>query len=118
MFQGKARSALAIALNVAKHHPNTVDVLSLSGESGFSISYIEQVMCYLRRAKLIKGVRGPGGGYCLSTSPDEITVADISSAMDRDEEEFQDKTVRIAFSRICSEQHKLFKQMPLSRLIA
>jgi len=36
----------------------------------------------LRRHKLVSSVRGPGGGYCLSKSLTEVTVADIIHAVD------------------------------------
>lgn len=118
MFQGKARSAIAVAVNVAKHHPNPVDVLSLSMELGISISYIEQIMCYLRRGKIIEGLRGPGGGYRLRKNPSDVSISDISSAMDMEKEEFENPTVRKAFSRIVSKEHDLFKTLSLSELIA
>ena len=42
-----------------------------------SLSYLEQIFSKLRRAGLVKSVRGPGGGYMLSRSPDEILISDI-----------------------------------------
>lgn len=32
-------------------------------EQGLSVSYLEQLFCYLKRGELVKSVRGPGGGY-------------------------------------------------------
>lgn len=36
----------------------------------------------MRKAKLVEGVRGPGGGYRLSRPADEINIAQIISAVD------------------------------------
>ncbi len=39
--------------------------------------YLEQILISLRKAELIKGVRGAQGGYVLARSPQEITVGNI-----------------------------------------
>src|SRR5690606_27120941 len=45
-------------------------------------SYLEQLFARLRRAGMVKGVRGPGGGYKLSRKASEINIADIIAAVD------------------------------------
>ncbi|MBF0247484.1 MAG: Rrf2 family transcriptional regulator [Alphaproteobacteria bacterium] len=47
-----------------------------------SLSYLEQLFGKLRRAGLVKSVRGPGGGYLLSRPADQIRVSDVISAVD------------------------------------
>ncbi len=44
--------------------------------------YLEQVFQHLRRAELVEGKRGPGGGYVLNRLPEEITLRDIVEAVD------------------------------------
>ncbi|SCY58151.1 RrF2 family transcriptional regulator [Alkaliphilus peptidifermentans] len=39
--------------------------------------YLEQLIATLRKAGLVKSVRGAQGGYMLATAPDKITVGDI-----------------------------------------
>jgi len=46
-----------------------------------SLSYLEQLFARMRRAGLVAGVRGPGGGYRLARSPGETTVAEIIAAV-------------------------------------
>jgi len=43
--------------------------------------YLEQIFQRLRRAGLVVSKRGPGGGYLLARSPDEITLADVVTAV-------------------------------------
>ena len=43
-------------------------------------NYIEQLLGSLRRAGLVKTVRGAHGGYQLAKEPDKITVGDIFDA--------------------------------------
>jgi len=42
-----------------------------------SAHYIEQLFVKLRRAGFIESVRGPGGGYTLAQSADQIKVGNI-----------------------------------------
>ncbi|MBW2314422.1 MAG: Rrf2 family transcriptional regulator [Deltaproteobacteria bacterium] len=44
--------------------------------------YLEQIFQRLRRARLVEGKRGPGGGYRLSRAPAEITLLDIVEAIE------------------------------------
>ena len=48
----------------------------ISQRQGISLSYLEQLFARLRRAGLVKSVRGPGGGYLLALPASEITVPD------------------------------------------
>ncbi len=47
-----------------------------------SLPYLEQIFCKLRRAKLVKSVRGPGGGYMLARGADDITAGEIVEAVE------------------------------------
>lgn len=55
----------------------------LAREQGVSISSLEKLAAHLRRAGLVRAVRGAGGGYLLARSPSDITLADIITAVDR-----------------------------------
>jgi len=44
--------------------------------------YLEQIFQRLRRASLVRGKRGPGGGYVLSRTPEEISLCDIIEAVE------------------------------------
>ena len=43
--------------------------------------YLEQILFKLRKAGLIKGKKGPGGGFCLARSPKEIRLKDVLDAV-------------------------------------
>lgn len=44
--------------------------------------YLEQIFQRLRRAKLVVGKRGPGGGYTLARPASEITLRDVIEAVE------------------------------------
>jgi Rrf2 family transcriptional regulator, iron-sulfur cluster assembly transcription factor len=44
--------------------------------------YLEQIFQRLRRAELVRGKRGPGGGYVLTRPPAEITLRQIIEAVE------------------------------------
>jgi Rrf2 family iron-sulfur cluster assembly transcriptional regulator len=44
--------------------------------------YLEQILLALKGAGLVRSKRGVGGGYVLARPPEEITLAQIVSAVD------------------------------------
>jgi len=59
-----------------------VTLSDISQCQGISLSYLEQLFAKLRKHRLVKGVRGPGGGYRLARPMHEISVAQIITAVD------------------------------------
>lgn len=59
----------------------TLTILEAAGKFG-SAGYLEQVVTQLRDADLVKGRRGPGGGYVLSRSPEKISVREVVEAIE------------------------------------
>lgn len=79
----KGRYAITAIMAVAigeKTRP--VTLAEISEEQGISISYLEQIFARLRKHQIVKGTRGPGGGYCLSRATNEISIADIIIAVE------------------------------------
>ena len=59
-----------------------VSIKSISVRQNISESYLEQLFSPLRKANLIKSIRGAQGGYVLSREPKDITVADIMKVVE------------------------------------
>ena len=79
----KGRYAVTAMLDLAFHSQlKPVTLTEIAARQTISLSYLEQLFARLRRANMVKGVRGPGGGYSLAGSPDEINIADIIAAVD------------------------------------
>ena len=79
----KGRYSVTAMLDLAIHDKaGPVTLGDISQCQGISLSYLEQLFSSLRKAGLVKGVRGPGGGYRLAKPAAEISIADIISAVD------------------------------------
>jgi Rrf2 family transcriptional regulator, iron-sulfur cluster assembly transcription factor len=59
-----------------------VCLAEIAGRQQLSLAYLEQLFGKLRRAGLVASARGPGGGYRLARTPNEIAIADIVAAVD------------------------------------
>ncbi|MGQ9857153.1 MAG: RrF2 family transcriptional regulator [Thermodesulfobacteriota bacterium] len=57
-------------------------IRSIAERQEIPVRYLEQILNRLRRAGIVKTVRGPKGGYFLGRSPSQITVADVVRATD------------------------------------
>lgn len=79
----KGRFAVTAMLDLALHEEEKpVTLAGISERQGISLSYLEQLFSRLRRNGLVKSVRGPGGGYHLAKSHQDISVSDIITAVD------------------------------------
>jgi Rrf2 family protein len=55
---------------------------ALADAQGIPPRYLESILMQLRQAGLVVGQRGSAGGYTLARAATEITVADVSRAVD------------------------------------
>lgn len=79
----KARHAITAMMDLAINDSvRPVTLAEISQCQGISLSYLEQLFSKLRKSDLVVGVRGPGGGYKLARHPNEISVANIITAID------------------------------------
>jgi Rrf2 family transcriptional regulator, iron-sulfur cluster assembly transcription factor len=54
-----------------------VRLQEISERQKISLHYLEQLFRRLRKGNVVKSVRGPGGGYLLARSMDDIAVKDV-----------------------------------------
>jgi Rrf2 family transcriptional regulator, iron-sulfur cluster assembly transcription factor len=79
----KGRYAVSAMLDLAFHsQTKPVTLTDIAARQTISLSYLEQLFARLRRANMVKGIRGPGGGYTLAGKANEINIADIVAAVD------------------------------------
>jgi Rrf2 family iron-sulfur cluster assembly transcriptional regulator len=54
----------------------------IAARQNISLSFLEQIFAALKKAKIVKSIRGAGGGYLLAKEPQDINIADIIFAID------------------------------------
>jgi Rrf2 family protein len=72
-------------LNLARHYNSgneAVILRNIAEEEQISIRYLEQIIIALKIYRLVKSIRGAGGGYTLARKPAEITVCQILEALE------------------------------------
>ncbi len=60
-----------------RYDEGPVPLKAVAERQGISEAYLEQLVGALRRAGLVRSVRGAQGGYSLARPPETITVGDI-----------------------------------------
>lgn len=79
----KGRYAVMAMTDIAAHSQDLpVCLADIAERQEISLSYLEQLFGRLRKAGLVKSVRGPGGGYRLARCPSQIGIAEIILAVD------------------------------------
>lgn len=79
----KGRYAVMAMADLALHGggDRAVPLQDVAGRQEISLSYLEQLFARMRRAGLVLGVRGPGGGYRLARPSHSVTIAEIIAAV-------------------------------------
>jgi Rrf2 family transcriptional regulator, iron-sulfur cluster assembly transcription factor len=81
----KSRYAVTSLLDLVMHaDQGPVSLADISVRQGISLSYLEQLFAKMRRNNLVVSTRGPGGGYSLGSSPEQVCIADVINAVDED----------------------------------
>ena len=57
-----------------------VGLAAVAERQEIPLAYLEQIFSRLKRAELVRSVRGPGGGYLLARAADSITIAEVMLA--------------------------------------
>jgi len=63
---------------------NHVSLISIAERQNISSNYLEQVFAALRKAGIVKSIKGSKGGYILADKPENITVAQIIKVLEGD----------------------------------
>ncbi|PKM51163.1 MAG: Rrf2 family transcriptional regulator [Firmicutes bacterium HGW-Firmicutes-7] len=81
----KGRYGLRAMIDLALYSNGThVSLFSIAQRQGISGIYLEQVFATLRKAGLVKSVKGAQGGYLLCESPKDIKIGQILRSLEGD----------------------------------
>lgn len=79
----KAQYAVRALVSLNLYHDGApMTIKDISAREGISLTYLEQLFVKLRRGKIVRSVRGPGGGYVLGRPADQIQVDQIIDSVE------------------------------------
>src|ERR1700693_6468725 len=114
----KTLLALEAVIDIAFNaRPEPVQAKEITARQGVPQRYLEQVMQQLVRAGILKGVRGPRGGYRLARERRRISVGDvvrIAMSLDENEENFDGGSElgrRVVVPLVASFQEAVMKKL-------
>lgn len=74
----KGRYALRVMVDLAEHSQDgRTPLRQIARRQGISEKYLENILSTLVRHGLLSGLRGKGGGYCLTREPDQFSVGEV-----------------------------------------
>lgn len=79
----KGRYGLRAFIDLAIYSEKApVSINSISARQDISERYLEQLMAKLKKAGLVKSIRGAGGGYVLARKAEEISAGEVLRALE------------------------------------
>lgn len=85
LISTKGVYGLTAMYELSKHEKDTpMQIKEISSNASIPQNYLEQLLSKLRRAELVKSIRGAKGGYILAFEPKDIKVVDILIALEDD----------------------------------
>lgn len=78
LISTKGRYALRVLIDLAEHQTEGyIPLKEVAARQEISEKYLESIIKLLVKADLLSGLRGKGGGYKLTKSPDQYTVGSV-----------------------------------------
>lgn len=78
MVSTKGRYALRVMIDLAEHQAEGyIPLKAIARRQDISEKYLESILKSLVQSQFLTGVRGKGGGYRLTRSPEQYTVGSI-----------------------------------------
>lgn len=102
-------AVLALAAEFERDQP--VSLRNLAESQRIPSQFLSQILQQLRTAGLVQSSRGASGGYRLTQSPDEITLADVVAVF----ETTDPKCASPDASRLCNALHSTWHEIDEAR---
>lgn len=73
---------LRCLVTLAKEGPESqLSIAEIAEKEGLSTPYASKLLAILRKAKLVKAVRGRGGGFRIAREPEQINLLEVITAL-------------------------------------
>jgi Rrf2 family protein len=85
MFSTKAEYGVRVMAHLARRADREpISLGSIAEAEGLPLAYLEHLVQRLRKAELVESRRGAHGGYSLARTPEDISMAEVVSALEGD----------------------------------
>ena len=120
LISTKGVYGLTAMYELSKHQEDSpMQIKDISSNANIPQNYLEQLLSKLRRADLVKSVRGARGGYTLAKSAEDIKIVDILIALEDDikiiDSKAENPILNIFFDESKNSMKKIF-DIELSKL--
>lgn len=79
----KGRYGLRALIDLAVcENGEPIKLATIAQRQHLSLNYLEQIFGVLRRAGLVKSIKGANGGYCLAKKAEDITVKEVLETLE------------------------------------
>ena len=123
----KSRYGITALIDLAVYAKDQcVQLSSIAERNNISVKYLEQIFSSLRKAGLVRSVKGPQGGYLLAKRPESVIHALDGSYLLEDERSVvsgtDEKGISTAIQKLLIDQmndqtDRLLKQLTLRNLV-
>lgn len=77
----KGRYAMMAMVELGNQTSQPMTLRVIGDKQGIDVGYLEQIFHNLRKAGLVRAIKGPGGGYVLDRPAEQILMSDIINAV-------------------------------------
>ena len=82
-FSKKSRYGIRALIDLAENAASgSIQLSEIADRNSISVKYLEQIFALLRKAGIIKSMKGPQGGYFLAKKPENLKIADVMTVLD------------------------------------
>ena len=83
IFSKRSRYGIRALVDLTVYGQNTrVQLSEIANRNDISVKYLEQIFTALRKAGVIRSIKGPQGGYQLADRPENIHLSYIIEVLD------------------------------------
>lgn len=112
LISTKGVYGLTAMYELSKHELDTpMQIKEICANASIPQNYLEQLLSKLRRAELVKSIRGARGGYILADKPENIFIKDILIALEGDLKIVDSKTKSPALNMFFDESKEKTKKI-------
>lgn len=82
-FTATLSYGLRLLINLAQSNDSPKQLKKIAKEEAISLAYLRKLIIPLERSGIVKGSRGPGGGFILRRKPADIPLSEVIDAISR-----------------------------------